>query len=145
MRCTTGTADVQLWRHLTGEFVGAARAEKNLIAYFESDQNARSRKSVGERKVLVCLVDEIDFLTTRDEGIVYNFFNWPLNNNSGLLLIGVSNVMDLPERLSKRWELAIGVHTYIYTYTHIYIHIHTYTYNIHLHAYLCKCILADWC
>jgi origin recognition complex subunit 1 len=105
VRCSD-VVDVQLWRHLTGEFVGAKLAERNLINYFESDPNSRTRKSAAPRKLTVCLVDEIDFLTTRDENIVYNFFNWPLNKNSGLLLIGVSNVMDLPERLSTRCELA---------------------------------------
>jgi hypothetical protein len=112
--------------------VSAKKAEKHLIEYFEGgDGGAQSKSkykrakhanadvtivpatssttssssakgSSSSRRVTVCLVDELDFMITRDENVVYNFFNWPLLKGSGMLLIGVSNTLDLPERFSQR-------------------------------------------
>ena len=55
-----------------------------------------------ERKHIICLMDELDFLITKDEEVIYNFFTWSLRAGNGILLLGVSNIMDLPERLSNR-------------------------------------------
>ena len=43
-----------------------------------------------DRTTIVCLVDEMDFLITTDEGVVYNFFNWAMLPGSGLLLVGMT-------------------------------------------------------
>lgn len=49
-------------------------------------------------------MDELDFLLTRDFRVIYNLFDWSMHERSGFLLIGISNTMDLPERISARVE-----------------------------------------
>ena len=41
-----------------------------------NDENNTATSS--ERPVTVLMLDEIDYLVTRKETLVYNFFDWPL-------------------------------------------------------------------
>ena len=87
-----------LWRGLTGLHATSERA-KNLLQ--ERFQNASINKHLTQnRNAMVVLVDELDYLMTRDDSVVYNFFNWPMFPGSLLVVIGVANIMDLPERLT---------------------------------------------
>lgn len=103
-----------LWRGLSGEYVGAQLALGRLKRYFENlaaRTNAPSdmQKSPSQpTNYIVCLLDELDYLVTRNESIVYNFFDWPQQHHSGLIVIGIANTMDLPERLNKRSLSRLG-------------------------------------
>jgi Cdc6-like AAA superfamily ATPase len=52
---------------------------------------------------ILVLLDEMDFLLQRDESLIYNIYNWSMRSGTGLLLVGISNIMDLPDRLSARY------------------------------------------
>lgn len=95
---TPADAYTALWRNINGEHVSNIKALTKLTEYFEGTRS----KAIEKRTNIICLVDEIDFLITRDDNIVYNFFNWPTLRNSRLVVIGIANIMDLPERLSTR-------------------------------------------
>ena len=90
-----------LWRSLSGEFCSSKVALKQLSDFFSS-QEADFKHEKHIRRPIACLIDELDFLITADEQVVYNFFDWSVRKECGLLLVGVSNIMDLPERLSAR-------------------------------------------
>lgn len=94
-----------LWRALSGEHLSNKSAKERLTAHFAS--TTRASKSSGSGGggggiTTVCMVDEMDFLLTKDENVIYSFFDWPIMDHSGLVVVGVSNVSDLPERLSTR-------------------------------------------
>ncbi|KAA1065666.1 Origin recognition complex, subunit 1 [Puccinia graminis f. sp. tritici] len=67
----------------------AREALKNLENYFNSPE--------PDRETCVLLVDELDQLVTRKQEVIYNFFNWPNQAHSRLIVIAVANKMDLPE------------------------------------------------
>ncbi len=48
-------------------------------------------------------MDELDYLLTRDFKVIYNFFDWPMQQE-GFLLVGIANTMNLPETISSRIE-----------------------------------------
>jgi len=96
-----------LWREISGTHASAKTAMLRLKEYFEQAQF--NERTAAERQTIVCLVDELDFLVTRDEEVVYNFFNWPLLKGSNLSVVGIANVMDLPERLSPRVTSRVGL------------------------------------
>lgn len=56
----------------------------------------------------VLLVDELDQLITKNERVLYNLFEWPSRKGSKLIVIGIANTMDLPERLSSRIGSRMG-------------------------------------
>lgn len=43
-------------------------------------------------------MDELDQMVTAKQDVVYNFFDWPTQPGSRLVVIAVANTMDLPER-----------------------------------------------
>jgi origin recognition complex subunit 1 len=88
-------AYTQFWRAINGEIVSSNTAKLRIEEYLNHKTDNRQPLPI------VCLLDELDFLITKNENIVYNFFNWSMSCNF-LLLIGVSNVSDLPERLTTR-------------------------------------------
>jgi origin recognition complex subunit 1 len=109
-------AYTMLWRGLSGEFVGPQIALTRLKAYFEDVANrsnapsdTRSSLAISRpTNYIICLLDELDYLVTKNESIVYNFFDWPQQLNSGLIVVGIANTMDLPERLNKRSLSRLG-------------------------------------
>ena len=52
--------------------------------------------------MIVLLLDEIDMLVTKDQSILYNFFDWPRLTGAKLIVIAISNTLDLPERFDKK-------------------------------------------
>ena len=70
-----------------------------------------------EDVVTVVLLDEIDYLVTQKQTVMYNFFDWPRRSaalcastgqKKRLVVIGVSNTLNLPERLQPRVQSRIG-------------------------------------
>ena len=93
-----------LWRGISGEHCAYKTALAKLKMYFSSDD----RGMEGEHPYIVCLLDELDYLVTSNESVVYNFFQWPHELKANLVIIGIANTMDLPERLSKRSLSRLG-------------------------------------
>lgn len=51
---------------------------------------------------MVLLLDEIDMLRTKKNEVLLPFFDWPSMPGSRLILIAISNTMDLPEKISPK-------------------------------------------
>lgn len=94
--------DTQLWRGLSGYHLSAQAAQRRLASYF-SEKLITTVGQNTRKGTLICLMDELDFLITRDFKIIYNFFDWPTQQD-GFILVGIANTMDLPERISTRVE-----------------------------------------
>ena len=55
------------------------------------------------------MLDEIDYLVTRKQSVIYNMFDWATSAGSSLVIVGISNTMDLPERLLPRVHSRLGI------------------------------------
>lgn len=51
---------------------------------------------------MVCLLDELDFLLTRDFDVMYDFFNWPSLPASRIVVVAIANTMNLSELLTAK-------------------------------------------
>lgn len=90
-----------LWEALKGERVSASQALELLEREF-TNPNPR-------RVPCVVLMDELDQLVTKNQSVMYNFFNWPALRHSRLIVLAVANTMDLPERtLSNKISSRLG-------------------------------------
>lgn len=96
-----------LWKGISGEHVASRTALQRLKEYFAEKKNPESESS-GEVEHFICLLDELDFLITSNEAVIYNLLEWSQSQNSGLILIGIANTMDLPDRLSKKSQSRMG-------------------------------------
>jgi origin recognition complex subunit 1 len=93
---------VLLWEALKGVRVSPAQALDLLEREF-GYPNPR-------RVPCVVLMDELDQLVTKNQGVMYNFFNWPALRHSRLIVLAVANTMDLPERtLSNKISSRLGL------------------------------------
>ena len=80
--------------------LSAAKACQALEAHFSSHD--------PKREVCVLLIDEIDQLVTKKQQLLYNIFDWPQRPHAGLVVVGIANTMDLPERLLPRIQSRLG-------------------------------------
>ena len=62
----------------------------------------------------VVLLDELDALVTPKQELLYNLFDWPSYANSRLLIISISNTMDLPERMQTKVKSRLGDNRIVY-------------------------------
>jgi origin recognition complex subunit 1 len=100
-----------LWEALKGERVSPSHALDLLEREFANPN--------PQRKPCVVLMDELDQLVTKNQSVMYNFFNWPGLRHSRLIVLAVANTMDLPERtLSNKISSRLGKRTE--PLTHLY-------------------------
>jgi origin recognition complex subunit 1 len=92
-----------LWEVLRGDRVSPAHALDLLEREFSTPS--------PRRVPCVVLMDELDQLVTKNQSVMYNFFNWPGLRHSRLIVLAVANTMDLPERtLSNKISSRLGLH-----------------------------------
>lgn len=91
-----------LWEALKGDRVSPPHA---------LDLLGREFSHPSPRRVpCVVLMDELDQLVTKNQSVMYNFFNWPALRYSHLVVLAVANTMDLPERtLSNKISSRLGL------------------------------------
>ncbi|ROT37032.1 ATPase [Sodiomyces alkalinus F11] len=91
-----------LWEALKAERVSPVQALDLLEREFSHP--------TPRRIPCVVLMDELDQLVTRNQSVMYNFFNWPALPHSRLIVLAVANTMDLPERtLSNKISSRLGL------------------------------------
>ncbi|KAL8712257.1 MAG: hypothetical protein Q9220_003408 [cf. Caloplaca sp. 1 TL-2023] len=91
-----------LWEALKGERVSPSHA----LGLLEREFDGPSPRRVP----CVVLMDELDQLVTKNQSVMYNFFNWPGLRHSRLIVLAVANTMDLPERtLSNKISSRLGL------------------------------------
>ncbi|KAJ5226797.1 Origin recognition complex subunit 1 [Penicillium citrinum] len=91
-----------LWEALKGDRVSPSHA----LELLETEFSHPSPRRVS----CVVLMDELDQLVTKNQSVMYNFFNWPALRHSRLIVLAVANTMDLPERtLSNKISSRLGL------------------------------------
>jgi hypothetical protein len=105
-------AYVKLWEAITGrKHVGSHEKACQKLEYHFTNQKAIT--SDDERSVTVVLLDEIDYLVTEKQSVLYNFFDWPkraasIPDGRRLVVIGISNTLNLAEQLMPSVQSRVG-------------------------------------
>jgi len=95
-------AYTSLWRSVSGKVCSPVEASAGLDKWF-------GRKE-GEKNVMVLLLDEMDYLVTRKQTVLYDLFDWPGRVTvNKLCIIGIANTINLPERLLPRVQSRLGL------------------------------------
>ena len=90
-----------LCQALLGKTASNKTSAERLESYFVGLEGTESSDSVT-RPWCIVLLDELDWLITRNQTIIYNFFDWPSQKHSRLIVVAIANTMDLPERMLKQ-------------------------------------------
>ena len=102
-------AYVQLWEKISGNTVRPEVAASRLEAFFTKEESVATKEAKKNVRSVVVLLDELDYLVTKNQSVLYNFFDWPTHNQSRrLIVLGVSNTLNLVEQLHTRVQSRIG-------------------------------------
>lgn len=103
---------VKLLEALTGQkHVGSHEKACQRLEYHFT--NPKSLVSNDDRSVTVVLLDEIDYLVTETQSVLYNFFDWPkraasIPDGRRLVVVGISNTLNLVEQLMPSVQSRVG-------------------------------------
>lgn len=102
-------AYIHLWEKISGITLRPEVAASRLEAYFTKDECTATKEAKSDSRSVVVLLDEIDYLVTKNQSVLYNFFDWPTHNQRRrLIVLGVSNTLNLAEQLHTRVQSRIG-------------------------------------
>ena len=103
---------IRFWEALTGRnHIGPhERACEWLEAYFTSTS---SEPDLPDNCTTIVLLDEIDYLVTAKQSVLYNLFDWPkraaeLSNGRRLIVVGISNTLNLVDQLMPSVQSRVG-------------------------------------
>jgi Cdc6-like AAA superfamily ATPase len=85
-----------VWKQLTGQNFSPHNALLHLDKLFCRDGDTCAGGGI------LLVVDEVDTLFTKDQAVLYNIFEWPCRCDSKLMVIALSNTLDLEERVMTR-------------------------------------------
>lgn len=109
---------IRFWEALTGKkHVGPQeRACEWLEAYFTSES---FEQDLTDSSIIIVLLDEIDYLVTNCQSVLYNFFDWPkraaeVSNGRRLVVVGISNTLNLVDQLMPSVQSRIGTEKYVF-------------------------------
>ncbi|KAL4429660.1 hypothetical protein ABPG74_017069 [Tetrahymena malaccensis] len=99
------------------------KAIQILTEFFTSGKIPKKYNSQYGTKVdnknKVILLDELDYLVTQDQELLYNLMEWPHHKYSKLTIIGIANTMNLPEILMNKIKSRMGGRRLVYNqYNH---------------------------
>ncbi|CAN1263803.1 Origin of replication complex subunit 1A [Linum perenne] len=94
-----------IYEALTGHRVSWKKALHLLNERFSNGKNI----SKADDKPCILLIDELDLLVTRNQSVLYHILDWPNKPHSKLIVIGIANTMDLPEKLLPRISSRLGI------------------------------------
>ncbi|XP_019155324.1 PREDICTED: origin of replication complex subunit 1A-like isoform X4 [Ipomoea nil] len=94
-----------IYEALNGHRVGWKKALKLLNERFSNG----TERGKEDNRPCILLIDELDLLVTRNQSVLYNILDWPTKPHSRLIIIGIANTMDLPEKLLPRISSRMGI------------------------------------
>ncbi|PSS14538.1 Origin of replication complex subunit 1B like, partial [Actinidia chinensis var. chinensis] len=94
-----------IYEALSGHRVNSKKALQLLNERFSNG----IKGGKGDNRPCILLIDELDLLVTRNQSVLYNILDWPTKPHSKLVVIGIANTMDLPEKLLPRISSRMGI------------------------------------
>ncbi|RZC52148.1 hypothetical protein C5167_020574, partial [Papaver somniferum] len=101
-----------IYEKLSGHRVSWKKALSLLNEKFSDDNKVCSSQPC------VLLIYELDLLVTRNQSVLYNILDWPTKPHSKLVVIGIANTMNLPEKLLPRISSRMGIQRLFSPYTY---------------------------
>jgi origin recognition complex subunit 1 len=96
----------KIWKVLTGEVLSPKKAYDKL----EIRYSICNEKST---EILIILLDEIDILIDRRQHVFYCLFDWQRRPEAKIAIIGITNMMNLPDLIASRTRSRMGLFRWI--------------------------------
>ena len=81
-----------------------------LNEFFSKRKKYNSSRALNDpsNSHILLVIDEIDILINNTQNLLYNIFNWTTYDYSKLIVISISNTLDLPNRLLPKIKSRMG-------------------------------------
>ncbi|CAM6014463.1 unnamed protein product [Sphagnum balticum] len=101
LNCTSLTDPRNIYQKLLKPNQGTEVIQSSAVCLKEIKKrlcDSMQRSVNHSKRMLLMIVDEMDYLITRDQAVLYDLFRLPTFPNSCCILIGVANAIDLTDR-----------------------------------------------
>ena len=104
-----------MYRRIHNEIFELKKKKRKIKYMRRLDNFFRDRDSMSvvnlkdpSKSHILLIIDEIDFLINKNQNLLYNIFNWTTYEYSKLIVISISNTLDLPEHLLPKIRSRMG-------------------------------------
>lgn len=103
----------QIHKHIFNENIKGNTSSKccNMLDLFfknRSSYNFKPELNKPKNPHLILIIDEIDCLVSKKMNLLYNIFNWTTYADSKLIIISISNTIDLPQKTLSKVSSRMG-------------------------------------
>lgn len=95
-----------LYAHLLYSLFGVRKRAAQVLG--ELNRLLLMEESGRSKPVRILILDEMDFLITKDQQVLYNLFEWTQHSSSRLAVLAIANTMDVPEKLQPKVLSRLG-------------------------------------
>ena len=107
------------FKDLFQKITGIKETHKHSLSYLERFfktgklpkhiTKSLTKKELEEtQKVLIICIDEVDYLYTKNQEIIYNIFDWAHYKKARIATLCIANTIDFPERLMPKIVSRMG-------------------------------------
>ncbi|XP_057831585.2 cell division control protein 6 homolog B [Cryptomeria japonica] len=104
VNCTSLTNTSDIFKRILEQCQGRKKNSTYSSPFEELKSLLCQKKKSDALKMTLLIVDEMDFLISRDQSVLYDLFRLPSFPNSQCMLIGISNAIDLTDRFLPKLQ-----------------------------------------
>ncbi|CAL4973051.1 unnamed protein product [Urochloa decumbens] len=103
INCTNLSNTSEIFSKILGQFQNRKKGSSKLSP-LQQLQSMFSNKETTPRRMMLVIVDEMDYLITRDRAVLHDLFMLTTCPYSRCILIGIANAIDLADRFLPKLE-----------------------------------------
>ncbi|KAG2602296.1 cell division control protein 6 homolog isoform X2 [Panicum virgatum] len=103
INCTNLAKTSEIFSKILGQFQNRKKGTSKLSP-LQQLQSMFSNKESASRRMMLVIVDEMDYLITRDRAVLHDLFMLTTYPYSRCILIGIANAIDLADRFLPKLE-----------------------------------------
>ncbi|CAO2182296.1 unnamed protein product [Urochloa humidicola] len=103
INCTNLSNTSEIFSKILGQFQNRKKGN-NKVSPLQQLQSMFSNKETAPKRMMLVIVDEMDYLITRDRAVLHDLFMLTTCPYSRCILIGIANAIDLADRFLPKLE-----------------------------------------
>lgn len=104
VNCTSLTNTSDIFSKILEQCQGKKKCSANSSPFQELKSFLCETKQSSAKKMMLLIIDEMDYLISKDQAVLYDLFRLPTFPNSQCMLIGISNAIDLTDRFLPKLQ-----------------------------------------
>lgn len=104
VNCTSLTNTSDIFSKILEQCQGKKKCSVNSSSFQELKDFLCEKKQSSAKKMMLLIIDEMDYLISKDQAVLYDLFRLPTFPNSHCMLIGISNAIDLTDRFLPKLQ-----------------------------------------